>query len=273
MNTNAIPYLTCPSDHKSPLIPESELENSDGEIIEGKLRCPSCKIYPIEKGIIDFLPELPKFEGIPQKIKHYTGSAKLYEILIRRSFLLSFCGYNTRDEMLKMGELRPVKNGDIILDVACGTGIYTREMAKKNENGQLIGLDLSWPMLKQAVKYIHRDNIENINYLRGDAQNLPFPDNIFDVVNCCGALHLFPNPDKFFQEVLRVLKPGGIFGCWTMLTEGKNILQDVTLRIARDWYKLHLSKDEGLENQLIKMGFSEYKSESSGIMILFSAKK
>lgn len=204
---------------------------------------------------------------------NYKGSTKLYEIYYHITPFWSIFGLHLNQLIEGIEELRPIKNGYLVLDVACGTGFWTRAMAKKNENGQLIGLDLSWPMLKQALKYIRREKIKNITYLRGEAHNLPFPDNTFNVVNCFGALHLFADPDKFFQEVWRVLKPGGHFGCQTLLTEGENFIQNLNLKILRDLGSLRLFKDEELNNQLEKAGFSEYKSKTYAGVILFGVKK
>lgn len=54
-------------------------------------------------------------------------------------------------------------------------------------------------------------NIKNLTFIHGDAQNLPFEDSSFNAVNCCGALHLFPDINKTLQEVHRILKPCGKF--------------------------------------------------------------
>jgi ubiquinone/menaquinone biosynthesis C-methylase UbiE len=71
-------------------------------------------------------------------------------------------------------------------------------------------LDLSFGMLNYAKKQAQTEGISNLLFIRGDALNLPFPDNQFDAVNCCGALHLFPYP-QVLEKVCRILKPGGRF--------------------------------------------------------------
>lgn len=98
-----------------------------------------------------------------------------------------------------------------VLDVACGSGIYTRPFARALPDGRVVGLDLSRPMLRHALRRARAEHLENVSFVRGDALRLPFPDARFDVVNCCGALHLFPDAARALREVHRVLRPGGRF--------------------------------------------------------------
>lgn len=94
-----------------------------------------------------------------------------------------------------------------VLDVACGPGNVTRALSEGvTEDGLVIGLDASHPMLTRAVK----DTTDpTIQYVRGDAIDLPFQDAAFDAVACFGALYLFDDPWAAMDGMTRVLKPGG----------------------------------------------------------------
>jgi len=98
-----------------------------------------------------------------------------------------------------------------MLDLACGPGIYSRPFAQKLSRGYIVGLDLSEPMLDYASSRARDQGLDNLLFIHGNAQELPFPDNEFDVVNCCGAIHLFPDLPRALSEIRRVLKPGGCF--------------------------------------------------------------
>jgi len=100
---------------------------------------------------------------------------------------------------------------ELLLDLACGSGIYSRPLAGLLDRGRVVGLDLSTPMLSYAAQKTRDRSIGNLALVRGSALDLPFPGDAFDRVNCCGALHLFPDFSKATSEVLRVLRPGGIF--------------------------------------------------------------
>lgn len=99
----------------------------------------------------------------------------------------------------------------LILDVATGTARLARTLFRQNGfRGRLIGLDLSRKMLQQAVQttemWAHR-----ITFIRQDATQLPFPDATFDAVVCLEALEFMPDPDRVLREMVRVLRPGGVF--------------------------------------------------------------
>lgn len=94
-----------------------------------------------------------------------------------------------------------------VLDVACGPGQFTSFFADKLAgDGFVIGLDNSVSMIERAV----RDNsCPRAVYMHADARNLPFDNKAFDVVCCCAALHLVPEPMAVLREMLRVLAPDG----------------------------------------------------------------
>lgn len=107
--------------------------------------------------------------------------------------------------------LTGIQAGDHVLDVACGTGVLTRYVAKLvGVNGRVVGLDVSSDMLSVA-RTISLDSSAagSIEWREGDVCAIPFADETFDVVFCTFALMFFPDRVAALQEMRRVLKPGG----------------------------------------------------------------
>jgi len=90
----------------------------------------------------------------------------------------------------------------VVLDLACGTGRLLPFLAKSSS--EVIGLDISSGML--AVSKRKSRGFQNVHLVRGDAENLPFNKEIFDVVTCSRAFKFFPNPLKSLTEARRCLK-------------------------------------------------------------------
>ena len=106
-----------------------------------------------------------------------------------------------------------------ILDVPVGTAIFTQKKWKALKNSIITCLDISIDMLDKAKERI---NESNVNFIQGDVGYLPFEDNSFDIVLSMNGFHAFPDKDKAFEEISRVLKKGGYFiGCFYIKGESK----------------------------------------------------
>ncbi|MGQ0840608.1 class I SAM-dependent methyltransferase [Actinokineospora sp.] len=98
--------------------------------------------------------------------------------------------------------------GDTVLDVACGTGGFTRHFGGVvGADGLAVGLDASSPMLAKAVAATPVDS--PVAYLRADAVRPPLRDGSVDAVCCFAALHMFAEPAAALSSFARVLRPGG----------------------------------------------------------------
>jgi len=128
--------------------------------------------------------------------------ARIYEVAFRPALTRLAGGPSyAREEAFLTAQLDPAEGP--ILDLACGTGRYTRRLASRYPGRAVIGADLSASMLARAAAE------GGALYLRASAQALPFADACLGHVNCFGALHLFPDPPAALAEMGRCLAPGG----------------------------------------------------------------
>lgn len=103
--------------------------------------------------------------------------------------------------------------GEHILDLACGTGVVTRQVAKHASNsGSLVGVDHSSEMLGVA-RALAMEAALDVEWIEADAGKLPFGDNRFDLAFCQQALQFFPDRPAALLELRRVLKRGGRVAC------------------------------------------------------------
>ena len=99
----------------------------------------------------------------------------------------------------------------IILDIATGTGDLAILMAQSNAE-KIVGLDISAGMLEVGRKKIEDKKLSNIiELVLADSENMPFEDNYFDAITVGFGVRNFENLEKGFAEILRVLKPNGVF--------------------------------------------------------------
>jgi ubiquinone/menaquinone biosynthesis C-methylase UbiE len=114
-------------------------------------------------------------------------------------------------QSLEMIRSLSIKPEDQILDIASGTGEPALSMAKLAIDGKVILTDLSEGMLEVAKEKAAQQNIINIETRICDAGELPFDDNLFDVVTCRLGFMFFPDMQMAAHEINRILKQGGRF--------------------------------------------------------------
>lgn len=100
-----------------------------------------------------------------------------------------------------------VPPGSSVLDVGVGTGRSVRLLLSETTLKHIIGLDRSWGMLMQASK---KFPVSHIELIQGDALQLPFPNDAFDVVTSVWVLETLPDPLRALQEMLRVVRADGL---------------------------------------------------------------
>ncbi|WP_291857059.1 arsenite methyltransferase [Marinilabilia sp.] len=125
-------------------------------------------------------------------------------------------GYN-KDADLGLGcglptEFAQIKEGDHVLDLGSGAGNDCFVACTQTGNkGRVTGLDFTEAMIQKANDNLKKTGFQNIAFVLGDIENMPFADAAFDVVISNCVLNLVPDKQKAFSEIFRVLKHGGHF--------------------------------------------------------------
>jgi SAM-dependent methyltransferase len=193
--------FACPSCHGA-------LDVTDG------IHCDRCDAsYLTSDGLADFVPAAMPDPGIAAVRFQDPLIASRYETCRRPAFF-RIMGGNWRDELGYEDEVaylqaRVMADGPV-LDLACGAGTWTRAIADAVGVRNVIGLDLSGPLLEQC-----RARVAGIVAVRGTALALPFRGGSLATVNCWNSLQQLPDPRRVLTEVSRCLRPGGRF---TLLT-------------------------------------------------------
>lgn len=120
-----------------------------------------------------------------------------------------------------------LRNGEILLDNACGTGFVAARAAARG--AAVVGADFSSAMLAEARR-LH----PAISFECADAEALPYGDERFDVVVVNFGLHHFPFPERALSEVCRVLRPGGRAACTVWATPDRHALYAIVLDAVRN---------------------------------------
>jgi ubiquinone/menaquinone biosynthesis C-methylase UbiE len=233
--------------------------------------CTSCKSrFPLRNGVLDMFEDDTKEVITPfQRLMQSSAIVSIYEKLWRR------LGYFLASSRSFTKELQTVlmhgkdKDAARTLDLACGPGVFTRPLSRLRK-GIVIGLDLSWPMLRHAQKMIEQEQLENVLLVRASAFGLPFADESFSYVNCCGALHLFDRPEAALLEIGRILVPGGHLCVQTTIRP--NHSAGFTLFLEKFIRFGFFNEDELLE-MLKRHGFYIEKSERHRISFTFLARR
>jgi SAM-dependent methyltransferase len=206
-------------------------------------------------------------------------------------------GYNP-DADLGLGcgiptQFAGINKGDHVLDLGSGAGndcFVARAIV--GETGKVTGLDFTDAMLTKANENAKKLGFKNVEFVKGDIEEMPLPDNSFDVVVSNCVLNLVPDKNKAFAQIMRVIKPNGHFCVSDVVLKGslpEKLRKDAEMYagcvsgaidideylgiINKQGFKnvtVHKQKeiaipDEVLENYLSKQEIASFKNGETGI--------
>ena len=162
--------------------------------------------------------------------------------------------------------LAQLKPGETVLDLGSGGGIDVLLSARRvGPNGKAYGLDMTDEMLALANENKRKSGIENVEFLKGEIENIPLPDNSVDVIISNCVINLSADKGKVLREAFRVLKPGGRFAVSDVITRGE-ILPEIRQSVLAWVGCVAGALDETeYKTKLAKAGFEQIEIEPTRI--------
>ena len=162
--------------------------------------------------------------------------------------------------------LAQLKPGETVLDLGSGGGIDVLLSARRvGPTGKAYGLDMTDEMLTLANENKLKSGLTNVEFLRGEIENIPLPDNSVDVIVSNCVINLSADKDQVLREAYRVLKPGGRFAVSDVVVRGEvppQIRRSMELWVGCVAGAL---SDEQYQSKLIKAGFEKIEIEPTRI--------
>ena len=223
---------------------------------------------PDKNGIIKALPDDLSEQNI-QRINKFGAFMFLYDF-VQEHFVrprLHKADPQRHREILR-NLISPVKKSHV-LDIACGTGGAIPHFDSSNE---YTGLDLSYSMLKQAVKKAKKKSFKKSRFIQGNAEGLLFEDESFGFILMDTALHMIPKYQLAISETARVLTKSGVFVCSTPAI-GINKEFDITWKKISDKRDLHSFTEKNIEDVCSRNGLSYRRINTNGGVLYFQAQK
>lgn len=138
-----------------------------------------------------------------------------------------------------------IQPGARVLDLGCGSGVVSRMLVERFAAGQVVGLDLNPEYARAARELASDHNVSRVSFLAGNARQLPFADQTFDLVWAAFVVeYLAANVDDVLREFARIVRPGGsvaIFDVGGFLLHHEPIEPDLAARISR-WHQVVLGR-------------------------------
>lgn len=170
--------------------------------------------------------------------------------------------------------LAKLNTGETVLDLGSGGGIDVLLSAKRvGPAGKAYGLDMTDEMLALARENQCKAGVENAEFLKGEIENIPLPDNSVDVVISNCVINLSADKDRVLRETFRVLKPGGRFAVSDVVVRG-NVPAEIQ-RSMEMWVGCIAGalRDEEYANKLARAGFESIDIEPTRVYNIEDARK
>jgi SAM-dependent methyltransferase len=170
--------------------------------------------------------------------------------------------------------LAKLNPGDVVLDLGSGGGIDVLLSAKRvGPTGRAYGLDMTDEMLALANENKQKSGLHNVEFLKGEIEHIPLPDNSVDVIISNCVINLSADKDRVLKEAFRVLKPGGRFAVSDVVTRGEMLPEfrkSVLLWVGCIAGAL---EENEYRNKLVSTGFETVEIEPTRIYKLEDARE
>ena len=170
-----------------------------------------------------------------------------------------------------LAQLNP---GEVVLDLGSGGGIDVLLSAKRvGPTGKAYGLDMTDEMLALARENQRKSGLQNVEFLKGEIENIPLPDNSVDVIISNCVINLSGDKDRVLQEAFRVLKPGGRFAVSDVVVRGT--VPDEVKRSMLLWVGCIAGalQDYQYVSKLAESGFDQIDIESTRVYNIEDARQ
>jgi ubiquinone/menaquinone biosynthesis C-methylase UbiE len=223
---------------------------------------------PVVDGFLDALGDArPESPGRAHDLMFSGALPMVYENWWRPAWgrlLKGLLGPGMADEKRIARLLMGLSPGDGVLDVACGTGNFTRDFARATgPDGLVVGFDASETMLRRAVADTRAAGLDQIAYVRGDVVDMPFRDASFDAVCCFAAMNLFADPMAALDSMTRALTPGGRIAIFTSARTRTPPLRTFESLVRRQ-SGMHLFERTELIDALGQRGYADIQQRIAG---------
>ena len=169
--------------------------------------------------------------------------------------------------------LAELKSGEIVLDLGSGGGIDVLLSARRvGPTGKAYGLDMTSEMLALAEENKRKSGLTNVEFLKGEIENIPLPDNSVDVIISNCVINLSGDKDRVLKEAFRVLKPGGRFAVSDVVVRG-NVPAEIK-RSMQLWVGCVAGalNDNEYVTKLAKAGFEHISIEPTRVYSIDNAR-
>ncbi|WP_168210741.1 methyltransferase domain-containing protein [Persicimonas caeni] len=294
--TEEVPPTPETARKRAPAKPAARTEDRVEQFI-ATLRCPACghdefdrgattltctacrREYNFHNGVADLAPPKPSGRSVTQRIMESRFYARFYEDVMRPKLTGVVSDRSLSEEYALSSEMLELDDNTRLLDVAAGTGNFTRYFAQQlNEQGAgddslVVGMDLSWPMLETARTYLRRDGLdEQVFLIRGDATRIPARRAAYNRLHCAGALHMMKNIDEALRNFARILEPGGICVIGTFIL-GDGMMRRLVKRAAELPTQFHWFSRDELHQRLRRAGFEVVEDSVAGDAITVKTRR
>ncbi|MFX1484331.1 MAG: class I SAM-dependent methyltransferase, partial [Promethearchaeota archaeon] len=202
MDEAHLKFLKCPKC--------GQMLQSNGDLADGEIVCDKGHVWPVSKGVPTLVyPPIGKEDA--KWIADYDQMAENYDELVKQYD--EWLGIDMMKERENLSLFIPNEGPCRIIDVSIGTGanfmaLYS-QFKNQMERFSLHGMDLSTGMLSVSQRKFKENNLQ-VSLTHGSVFNIPYQDNLFDIVLHSGGLNTFSDIPRALYEMLRIAKSGGL---------------------------------------------------------------